>query len=77
MTPRTSKTLPPPPGGYDNWLEYAIATFDGHRASLNFMFDDEPTTKQEIEAAVMKEFNLLRLRANLPAFAPADSNHRK
>ncbi|MGJ3702684.1 hypothetical protein [Variovorax sp. AFSI2.2] len=77
MPPRTSKTLPPPPGGYDNWLEYAIATFDGHRASLNFMFDDEPTTKQEIEAAVIEEFNLLRLRANLPAFDSAGSSRGK
>jgi len=77
MPPCTSKTLPPPPGGYDNWLEYAIATFDGHRASLNFMFDDEPTTKQEIEAAVIEEFNLLRLRANLSAFVPAGSSRGK
>ena len=77
MPPRTNKATPRPPEGYENWLEYAIGTFDGHWASLSFMFDDEPTTKQEIEAAVIKEFNLLRLRANIPPFAPAGSNRDK
>jgi len=77
MPPRTSKAPPPPPEGYANWLEYAIGTFDGHWASLSFMFDAEPTTKQEIEAAVIDEFNLLRLRANLPAFAPVGSSRGK
>lgn len=67
---------PPPPHGYDNWLEYAIATFDGTDASLAFMFDDEPVERWEIKAAVIEEFNALRTRAGLPPLDPVTRQSR-
>lgn len=61
---------PPAPEGFRNWLEYAILTFDGNTASLNFMFDDEPFDRDEIRAAVFEEFNALRAQVSLPPLDP-------
>jgi hypothetical protein len=60
---------PAPPAGFENWLEYAILTFDGHEAALNFMFDAEPVDHHQIQAAVLEEFNGLRAQASLPPLA--------
>ncbi len=39
-----------PPGKFNNWLEYAILTFNGHDAALNFMFDAEPLDHHQIQS---------------------------
>lgn len=57
---------PKPPEGFESWLEYAILTFDGHKAALSFVFDVEPFDHHQIEAVVLEEFNALRARASLP-----------
>lgn len=60
---------PKPPEGFNSWLEYAILTFDGQDAALNFMFDAEPVDHHQIQAAVLNEFNALRALAALPPLA--------
>lgn len=67
MTSATRR--PKPPEGFGSWLEYAILTFDGHDAALNFMFDAEPFDHHQIQAVVLEEFNALRARASLPPLA--------
>lgn len=75
----STASKPMPPAGFESWLEYAILTFDGHDAALSFMFDTEPVDHQQIQAAVLEEFNALRARASLPplAFQPVSKMNCK
>jgi antitoxin ChpS len=64
----------PAPEGFESWLEYAVVSFDTRSAQLPFLFDfdeENPITRDEIDAALWAEFNELRARANLPQIDPA------
>lgn len=60
-----------PPAGYESWLVYAVATFDARPAITHTIFyDTSSTSRDKVQAAVLAEFNELRVRAGL---APIES----
>lgn len=57
--------------GYESWLIYAVCTFDARFAVIHTMFYDTSKAPQEkVEAAVLAEFNELRLLAGLEPIKP-------
>lgn len=57
----TDKTPPPPPAGYESWLDFAIATMDIRNAQLSGLFDDSLwVDREEIRQAALNELNELK-----------------
>lgn len=55
-----------PPEGYESWLVYVVKTFDARPAIIHTIFyDTSSASRDKVEAAVLAEFNELRVRAGL------------
>jgi hypothetical protein len=60
-----------PPDGYESWLVFAVTTFDARPAIIHTIFyDTSSASRDRVEAAVLEEFNELRVRAGLAPVRP-------
>jgi hypothetical protein len=54
-------TPPPPPAGYESWLDFAVATMDTRDAQLSRFFEDSTwVDRDECRKAALAELNELR-----------------
>ncbi|MFM0658682.1 hypothetical protein [Paraburkholderia sediminicola] len=69
-----SHALPPPPKGFNTWLDYAVFDMDTRSAWHEFLFTSDPDlikfNREDIQKAVERELRMLRAKAGVPDTYP-------